>query len=77
MGAEKYHNVSHSRKDIIVNNFLGGIAWGVGSAIGATILIAVLGLLISRIDYIPAIGNIVSEVTSYVESRNATFQNNP
>lgn len=77
MGAENHHNVTHSRKEIIVNNFLGGIAWGIGSAIGATILITVLGLLISRLDYIPAIGDIVSEVTTYVESRNAAFQNNP
>lgn len=76
MGAENHHNVTHSRKEIIANNFLGGIAWGVGSAIGATILIALLGLLFSRLDYVPVIGDIVSEVTSYVESRNA-FQNSP
>lgn len=31
-----------SRKNIIVNNFLGGLAWGFGTVIGAGALVAIL-----------------------------------
>lgn len=34
-----YDNVSLPLRKIIVNNFFGGIAWGLGSVIGATIII--------------------------------------
>jgi len=30
------------KKDILFANFLGGVAWGLGSVIGATIFVAVL-----------------------------------
>ncbi len=30
------------KKDIIIGNFLGGIAWGVGSALGASVVVGVI-----------------------------------
>ena len=30
------------KKDIVLANFVGGVAWGLGSVIGATIFVAVL-----------------------------------
>lgn len=31
-----------SKKDIIIGNFIGGVAWGFGTVIGATIIAALL-----------------------------------
>jgi hypothetical protein len=30
------------KKDILIHNFLGGIAWGLGTVIGATFIFAIL-----------------------------------
>lgn len=31
-----------SKKDIIIGNFLGGLSWGLGTVIGATLVVAIL-----------------------------------
>ena len=68
---EKYERVGRSFKHIIFNNFLGGIAWGLGATVGASIVIAILGLILQNINLVPFIGNFVSQITNYV------LQNNP
>ncbi len=35
-------NAFMKRKDIIINNFLGGVSWGVGTVIGATLVAAII-----------------------------------
>jgi hypothetical protein len=53
-------NGNVSKKNVLVVNFLGGIAWGLGSVIGATIIVAILVWLLNTVglfefvkDYIP------------------------
>jgi len=48
-----------SKRRIFVDNLVGGIAWGVGSIIGATIIIGALGLLVTRSKNIPLVGDVV------------------
>ena len=68
---EKYEGVKRHLKDIIFNNFVGGIAWGLGATVGVSIVIAILGLILKNINLVPFIGNFVSQITNYV------LQNNP
>lgn len=68
---EKYEGVERHLKDTILNNFLGGIAWGLGATVGVSIVIAILGLILKNINLVPFIGNFVSQITNYV------LQNNP
>ena len=68
---EKYERVGRPFKDIIFNNFLGGIAWGLGATVGVSIVIAILSLILKNIDLVPFIGTFVSQITNYV------LQNNP
>lgn len=35
-------NMNLSRKQIILNNFLGGLAWGFGTVVGASVVAAIL-----------------------------------
>jgi hypothetical protein len=35
-------NMNLSKKDIMISNFLGGLAWGLGTVVGATIVAAIL-----------------------------------
>lgn len=66
------HERIHGKiKQIVVNNFVGGISWGLGATVGVSIVLAVFGLILSKINLIPFIGDFVSQVTSFV------LQNNP
>ena len=56
-----------SRKRILFDNFLAGIAWGVGSVIGATLVIGVLSILFVRTKDIPLIGDIVKKFAEEME----------
>lgn len=47
---EPYEKVERSRKDIIVNNFLGGLFWGIGSTVIFVLLTIISGIIISKID---------------------------
>ncbi len=58
-----------TRKQIFLNNFLGGIAWGVGSALGAALLVIILGYALSKINIIPAVGSFVAEIQQAVQQK--------
>jgi hypothetical protein len=34
------------KKDIVIGNFLGGIAWGLGTVIGASVIVGILAALL-------------------------------
>lgn len=53
-------NTSVSKKNVLLVNFLGGIAWGLGSVLGATVIVAVLVYVLNMLglfdfvkDYFP------------------------
>ena len=50
-----------SRRRIFFDNFLGGVAWGVGSVIGATLVIGLLSLIFVRMKRIPLFGELVQK----------------
>lgn len=45
------------RKKIIFDNFIGGVAWGVGITMGIALLITVLAYIAHRYHYVPIIGD--------------------
>ncbi len=51
-----------SKKQMILNNFIGGLFWGLGTAFGAILFIAVLGFIVSKSDFIPIIGSFIAEI---------------
>lgn len=57
-------------KKLVVNNFVGGIAWAFGVTIGFSLLIAILTLISKEINVIPIIGRFVSNVIDFVLSYN-------
>ena len=64
---EIYHKRLHK---ILFDNFLGGIAWGLGVTIGAAIIIAFGGFILSQVNLIPVIGSFVAEVVKFVQQSN-------
>lgn len=72
---EKHQRVeTTSKKKILVNNFLGGIAWGVGATAGASIAIALFTLFLHQLNLIPFLGNFITDITSIVLTN---LQQNP
>lgn len=57
---QPYENVERSKKQIIINNFIGGVSWGLGVTVGLGILLAILGFFLSKIDLVPFIGQSIS-----------------
>lgn len=57
-------NSNLSKKDIIVGNFLGGLSWGAGSVVGATVVIAVIGAILNTLGVFNFIGGIFEQINS-------------
>lgn len=43
------------KKDIILNNFLGGLAWGLGTVVGATVVVALVGWILNMVGVLDGI----------------------
>lgn len=54
--------IYRSLPQLLMANFLSGVAWGLGSVIGATLVVAIIGMLIARSSQIPLLGKLV-EIT--------------
>ncbi len=74
MSEEKHHHVHRSRLEIFINNFTGGIAWGLGASVGVSILITVLGFIASQANLVPFVGTFVSQVIDFVLKHNQSLQ---
>jgi hypothetical protein len=58
------HQTAHGhvrKRDVMLNNFLGGLAWGLGTVIGATVVVAIL---LSVLTHTPVIGNYIQNITN-------------
>lgn len=53
-------NMNMRKRDILISNFLGGLSWGVGSVIGATIVVAIILKILS---FVPFVNNLTSQLT--------------
>lgn len=68
---EKHEEVDKKKiSQILWHNFLGGIAWGLGITLGATIILALGGFLLSKIDYVPFVGSFVLNIIEFVQQNN-------
>ena len=60
--------IYNSTKKILFISFLKGLASGLGWIIGATILVSLLTYILSQIEFIPILGDIVSELIEEIEA---------
>lgn len=50
MGANKYMQPTLGRKQIMVNNFIGGLFWALGSILGLAVIAGIIGLVLNFVD---------------------------
>ncbi|MDP3988273.1 MAG: DUF5665 domain-containing protein [Candidatus Levybacteria bacterium] len=68
---EKYEEVGYkNRKRIFIDNLLGGIAWGLGATVGISILLAIFGIVVSKINLIPIVGGFIVQTFNYISQTN-------
>jgi hypothetical protein len=56
---QPFEKVERSKKQIIVNNFLGGIAWGLGVTVGLAVLLSIIGYALSKVEFGPMIQELI------------------
>jgi hypothetical protein len=61
--------VYRSKHHLMLVNFLGGIAWGFGTVIGATIVVALVLYLLQALGGLPIIGSYINSVVDAVTRR--------
>lgn len=72
MPEERHDHIHRGRLPIFYNNFLGGVAWGLGATFGVSIIVAILAFIGSQANLVPIVGSFVSEVIDFVLTHNAT-----
>ncbi len=60
--------IYNSIKKILFISFLKGLVSGLGWIIGATILVSLLTYILSQIEFIPILGDIVSQLIKEIEA---------
>ena len=55
-----------NRKKIFVNNFIGGVAWGLGSTIAITIFAALLTFILSKLDFVAIVGTFLHKLNQFM-----------
>lgn len=72
---EPHEKVYRSKKEIFIDNFIGGIAWAAGSMVGLAIMFAIVGYLLSRIDLVPILGDFLGNVMRDMVEKNPQLAN--
>ena len=66
MNNHRFIRMHNSLTKLIWFNFMRGLAFGLGSVIGATVLVSLLVYLLRNIDFIPIIGDWATEVLTII-----------
>ena len=68
LGPQRGHTkISTSTKKMIVNNFLGGLFWGIGTIFGATIITTLLVIILGKLNAVPIIGDFIGKIIQGVQ----------
>jgi hypothetical protein len=71
MNSHRFIRMHNSLPKLIWFNFMRGLAFGLGSVLGATVLVSVLVYFLSQINFIPIIGDWATEVLSIITDQKA------
>lgn len=67
--AEKYNKIYRSLPRMLLNNFLGGIAWSLGTFFGAAVVVGIIIFVLSKINLVPIIGSWIAQIMQDATSR--------
>lgn len=64
----EYVEIMNNPKKLIYYNFIGGLARGLGTAIGLTVLVALLVYMLRKIVNLPLIGEYIANLLDIIEN---------
>jgi hypothetical protein len=67
LNEHRFVRIHNSVPRLLLFQFLRGLAFGLGSVVGATILVSLLGYMLSEIDFIPILGEWASEIARQIQ----------
>ena len=68
VAAGRGHTRIHiSTGKVVLNNFLGGLAWGFGTVLGATLVVGLVIFILSKLNSIPVIGDFISDILQGIQ----------
>jgi hypothetical protein len=62
-----YQRIHAPISRMLLNNLLGGIAWGFGTVLGATLVVALVVLLLTKLNSVPIIGDFFSNILQTIQ----------
>ena len=62
----QFERVFKPLKEIMINNFFGGLAWAVGATVGLAIIAILLTFIFKNINLIPFVGKFIAQITDQV-----------
>jgi hypothetical protein len=72
LNAHRFVRIHNSMWRLITFQFIRGLAFGLGSVIGATILVYVVVYSLSTIDFIPIVGEWANEIADMIKQNGTT-----
>ncbi|MGL4312006.1 MAG: DUF5665 domain-containing protein [Paracoccaceae bacterium] len=70
LNAHRYIKVHNSYWQMIGFQFLRGLATGLGTVIGATVVVSFLALSLAKIDFIPIVGKWAARIAEQIQIHN-------
>jgi len=70
LNSHKFIKAYNSISNLLFYQFLKGIAFGLGSVLGATIVVSILVYLLAQIEFLPIIGEWVKLITQEIKNTN-------
>ncbi len=68
LNQHRFIRIHNSLPQLLGFNFIKGLAFGLGTVVGATILVSVLALFLTKIDFIPIIGEWAAEIADQMDA---------
>lgn len=60
---EKYYiETEPNLKKKLLSSLLSGLCWGIGATFGTAVFITIIGIIISKIDFVPILGQFLAEI---------------
>lgn len=60
--------------EIIFNNFIGGMFWGIGATVGVALFFFIITIIAKNINLVPVVGSFASEVLSFILATNPNLK---
>lgn len=64
----RFIRVQNSTPRLVAFNFARGLAFGLGTVVGASFLVSVVAYSLSQIDFIPVIGEWASQIADQIQT---------